>query len=170
MGGIRGGGYPEAKRWRGGGGSASYTLPISFYGPILDCLHDIKGLASAHSDRFSRSCPPPPTVSRDPAITRVQLAPWTIYNGPSSHHGLMDYWITGLMEGNRYPVVGQVVVWPGLETGIRHHYMSGSTARILEGGGGWNFLEINIFMGKMGEINKWRKGMAEGSSIIFYLE
>ena len=23
------------------------------------------------------------------------------------------------------------------------------------GGGGWSFLEINIFVGKMGEINKW---------------
>ena len=37
----------------------------------------------------------------------------------------------------------------------------GATIRILGGGGGWSFLEINIFVGKMGEINKWPQGMAE---------
>ena len=28
-------------------------------------------------------------------------------------------------------------------------------------GGSWSFLEINIFVGKMGEINKWSEDMAE---------
>ena len=31
----------------------------------------------------------------------------------------------------------------------------------LEYGGGWSFLEINIFGGKMGEINKWTQDMVE---------
>ena len=35
----------------------------------------------------------------------------------------------------------------------------GATIRIL-GGGGWNFLEINIFV-KKGEINKWPQGLME---------
>ena len=37
----------------------------------------------------------------------------------------------------------------------------GATIRILGGGGGWSFLEINIFVGKMGEINKWPQDMVE---------
>ena len=35
----------------------------------------------------------------------------------------------------------------------------GANIRIRGGGGGrWSFLEINIFVGKMGEINKWHGG------------
>ena len=36
----------------------------------------------------------------------------------------------------------------------------GGTLKIL-GGAGWTFLEINLFVGKMGEINKWPQGMVD---------
>ena len=32
--------------------------------------------------------------------------------------------------------------------------------------GVWSFLEINIFVGKMGEINKWPQGMVEIQPIL----
>ena len=38
----------------------------------------------------------------------------------------------------------------------------GASRRILRGGGGcWSFFEINILVGKMGEINTWLQGMVE---------
>ena len=37
---------------------------------------------------------------------------------------------------------------------LRGKLLKGATIRILAGGGGF-FLKINIFVGKMGEINKW---------------
>ena len=40
----------------------------------------------------------------------------------------------------------------------------GAAIRIL--GWGWSFLEINIFVGKMGEINKWPQGMEEIQPIL----
>ena len=40
---------------------------------------------------------------------------------------------------------------------------SGATIRILMG---LSFLEINIFVGKMGEINKWPQGLVEIQPIL----
>ena len=34
------------------------------------------------------------------------------------------------------------------------------------GGGAWSFFEVNIFVGKMGEINKWPQGMVEIQPIL----
>ena len=50
---------------------------------------------------------------------------------------------------------------------VQGEHLRGATIRILGGGGGVAgvFWEINIFVGKMGEINKWPQGMVE---IIFY--
>ena len=41
----------------------------------------------------------------------------------------------------------------------------GGTIRIL--GGDWSFLEINIFVGKMGEINKWPQDIMVEINILF---
>ena len=43
---------------------------------------------------------------------------------------------------------------------------NGATITIRIRGGGWSFLEINIFVGKMGEINKWPKGLVEMQPIL----
>ena len=45
-----------------------------------------------------------------------------------------------------------------------HQCQLGGTIRIP--GGAWSFLEINISVGKMGEINKWPQGMVEIQPIL----
>ena len=45
-----------------------------------------------------------------------------------------------------------------------HLISYGATIRIVWGA--WSFLEINIFVGKMGKINKWPQGIVEIQPIL----